>query len=91
MISRKTTHPSPSVETWPVIWRIVKFEAGGEVSTIDEVTNEEFARRRTEELRDFGWPVRLERVALEPVPPTALNPRSIQDRLRALRKRSRRS
>jgi hypothetical protein len=73
-----------------VIWRIVKLEAGGDVSTVDEVTSEEFARRRTEELREFGWPVRLERVALEPMPPTTSTTRSIHDRLRTLHKRSRR-
>jgi len=55
--------------TWPVTWRIVLVEADGETSVVDEIECEDFARQRAAELRDFGWPVRLERIAREPLPP----------------------
>jgi hypothetical protein len=55
-------------DTWPVLWRIVLVESDGDTSVIDEIECEKFARERAQELREFGWPVRLERIAREPLP-----------------------
>jgi hypothetical protein len=73
-------------ESWPVSWRIVLVESDGEASLIDEVECEAFARQRAEELRDFGWPVRLERVAREPLPDNGLSSDLARRHLRDLKR-----
>jgi hypothetical protein len=78
--------PPDSPDTWPVTWRIVLVESDGEAAVIDEVECEAFARRRAQELREFGWPVRLERVAREPLPDAALSRDVARRHLRDLKR-----
>jgi hypothetical protein len=78
--------PAVSPDTWPVLWRIVLIEADGESSVVDEVECADFARRRAAELREFGWPVRLERIAREPLPPDAPSLESARRKLRDLKR-----
>ena len=52
---------------WPVVWRIMLAEKDGSFSALDEYTSMDAARSRLAELREFGWPVHLERVSVEPL------------------------
>jgi len=86
MTHKKPTLASSSQDSWPVVWRIVLLEGDGEASIVDEVECEEFARRRAAELREFGWPVRLERIAREPLPPGTPSLESARRKLRDLKR-----
>ena len=58
-----------SWKTWPSVWRLVMVAESGQIETIDEFVDEQSARSRAAELREFGWPVQLEYVAVEPTLP----------------------
>lgn len=71
MLAMKQAKPSDP-EGWPVVWRVVFLAPTGETVVCDEVADEREARLSAIEKRRQGWPVRLEKVALQPLPDRAI-------------------